>query len=102
MHIIGTQFLLPDGRKREFTTDIPDGLADQWKTITDLGVGLKAEMLTTGEVDLALVWQGDNFDIETISNGQEAPKALEAMIARFDVRAYEKWKKEIIAPRPRG
>ena len=88
-----TQFLLPDGRQRLVSAEVPDDLRPQVEAIQQSGCRLTAEVLTTDEVSQCIEHPdiGD-FDHVLSPTGPEATKKLRLMVARFDKAKCDKWK----------
>lgn len=100
MEIPVTQYLMPDGRKRETSIDgMPDSLAPILREIAKAGLHLEAEVLSTGMVSFTLAYhkQDTDYDIEICANGpgENGTKAsLIRLIKRFDRKQFMKWAKE--------
>jgi hypothetical protein len=96
-----TQFILPDGRQSDtFCDGLPADLQSQYDLIRENGCRLTCEILTTGDISLAVEHKDGDFDIEIATNGpgEKSPKkSLERLIRRFNVDAFEKWLESIAA-----
>ena len=88
-----TQFLLPDGRRREQTCTVSDTFQDRYHAIRAAGCRLTCEVLSSGMVSLAVEhpsW-GD-FLMEVCRNEPDRPPAaLEKLIGRFDLEEFSRW-----------
>ena len=78
--IVFTQFLLPHGRIVATTIDRPDPIADKASELVGAGCRLEIEMLTTGEISMAVEHDGDTWAIEIVPNGPEVPFAIDKII----------------------
>lgn len=98
MIISGVHYRQPNGRKVPFTTEIPDRLREQWDAITEAGLTLAAEVLSTGEISATLehLGFGEDFDIELAENAPGKPvEAVVAMIERFKPETFARWRREM-------
>jgi len=79
-----TQFLLPNGRRRNTTVQLPAKWEEAYKSMQKSGYQFEAEILTTGEVSLtiATLTEGADVDIEIVPNGPDVCDALVAMLER--------------------
>lgn len=80
-----TQYLLPDGRKRDIAIARPKEICDKAMDIIKAGHRFEAEVLMTGEVSVTIfhIAEGEDRDIEVVPNGPEVPLAVDRMITRF-------------------
>lgn len=88
-----TQYLLPDGRKRDISIDVPDSLAPKLKKIAKAGLSIEAEVLTTTEVSFTLACHkyAADYDILICTNGPGARESLITLIERFDEKECKRW-----------
>ena len=79
-----TQYLLPDGRQKRFTTELPADSEAAYGDMLARGCRLEAEVMLTGEVSLAVVNPSEQRDVdnEVVFNGPAVQVALVAMLAR--------------------
>lgn len=84
-----TQYLLPDGRKRETGIDRPDEVAAKAQRIIDAGHRFEAEVLTTGDVSLTIHNIADEEDvaIKVVPNGPGVGEAVDELVKSFEVPA---------------
>ncbi len=79
-----TQFLRPDGRTRLGSFCRPDEIADLAKKIIDAGYNFTCEMLTTGQISLAVAdangCNGGDLTTRVVRNGPEVLAAIDDMI----------------------
>jgi hypothetical protein len=88
-HIPFTQYLLPDGRKRDVTIVRPKEIYDKAMDIVKAGHRFEAEVLTTGMVSLTIfnLQKQEDVAIKVVSNGPEVQEAIDRMITRFHEEA---------------
>jgi hypothetical protein len=93
MKLYLTQHLLPDGRVREISTDVPDSLAPILKRIAKCGLTLDCEVLTSSEVVFSLSCDryAADFDILICTNGPGTNDSLIQLIERFNEKECRKW-----------
>jgi hypothetical protein len=96
MNVHVTQYLLPDGRTRDTSVDLPDSLAPQLKRIAKCGLTLEAEILTTSEVSFTLACHkyAADYDILICTNGPGIKESLTRLIERFNEKECRKWLRE--------
>lgn len=80
-----TQFLRPDGRRREVSIVRSDEVARQAQQLIEAGCRLEIEELTTGHVSMTV--ERDDAEGETqvlgqriVMNGPKVPSAVDSMI----------------------
>jgi hypothetical protein len=99
MQVQVTQYLLPDGRKRQTSVDVPDSLAPILKRIEKAGLVIEAEILTTSEVSFTLACHkyAADYDILICMNGPGTRdrESLIRLIERFDEKTCQKWLREL-------
>ena len=83
-----TQYMLPDGRKKDTGIERPAAIEALASKIIEAGFRFEAEVLGTGSVSLTIVGQNeegeeDDLDIEVVENGPEVREAIDRMIMRF-------------------
>lgn len=93
MEIQVTQYLLPDGRTRETSIDVPDSLAPKLKKIARAGLTIEAEILTSTEVSFTLACHkyAADYDILICTNGPGTRENLIKLIERFNEKECRKW-----------
>ncbi len=93
MSISFTQFLMPDGRKRQTSIDRPPAIELLALSLSDAGHRFEIEMLTTGEVSMTVEADGeDGEDIvrshKICANGPAVLEKIDAMVTE----AHANWK----------
>ena len=80
-----TQYLLPDGRKTKNTISRPEAVADKAQAIVSAGYTLELEVLTTGQVSMAIhdSEKGEDLAIEICGNGPEVLIHVDKLINDF-------------------
>lgn len=93
MEIQLTQYLLPDGRQRKVSIEVPDSLAPILKKISKAGLTIEAEILTTTEVSFTLACHkyAADYDILICTNGPGTRESLVKLIERFNEKQCKKW-----------
>jgi len=90
MSIPFTQYLRPDGRRRDDSIDRPVEVEEQAKRLIAGGVRFEAEVLRTGEVSLEAVLKDESLALEVVRNGPGVPEAVDRLVRaaaeRFGVR----------------
>jgi hypothetical protein len=97
MKIQITQFIPPNGRKEEVTTEVSDECKPQYEAILRNGLRLTAELLrmhNTVSCCIENLKYGD-FDISLTVNGPQVQTGLEEMLKRFDEQHYLRWLSEM-------
>jgi hypothetical protein len=76
------QFLLPNGRQRPMTVELPAESKDDYTAMIESGCRFEAEILTIGEVSVTISDQTNDVDIDirVIPNGPAVPAALVEML----------------------
>lgn len=77
-----TQFLLPDGRKREVSINRPKAVADQALEVIATGLRFEAEILSTGEVHMTVADTEESLDLHSVlvRNGPQVPEAFDRLV----------------------
>jgi hypothetical protein len=75
-----TQYMRPDGRRRNIWAPCPEGLEAKASAIMDNDWRFEAEVLTTGDVSLTVSDGSEDVAIEIAPNGPEVPRALARLI----------------------
>lgn len=77
-----TQFLRPDGRKREVRIERPTPVARAALRLIEAGYRFECEELSTGHASLTVVDPKDEVDIaiEVVPNGPEVPGAVDRLV----------------------
>lgn len=84
-----TQYLMPDGRTREQTIDLPQAVYDKACLIYQAGFHLACEILSTGMISLTIEDRAHEFDVACVvcHNGPDVPITVQKMIMDFDIEA---------------
>lgn len=82
-----TQFLLPNGRRREVTTEVSQEAWDKAQDIKEAGFNFEIEVLNTGQVSATIssVEAGVDLAHSITPNGPEVQEGIEKMITDFDI-----------------
>lgn len=85
MIVTATQFLRPNGRQQEVTSEISDQYLQAYEALIQAGLRITMEVLMTGLVSICVEHEeyGD-LDIEVVPNGPEVTTAVESMLGRID------------------
>ena len=80
-----TQYLLPDGRKRQTGIVRPAEIAAQAQRCLEAGMRFEAEVLGSGHVSLTVVGEDEDGEegdlaIEVIENGPGVPEAFDRLV----------------------
>lgn len=75
-----TQYLLPDGRKKSITMDAPADIAGMANTVKERGGVFEAEILTTDEVSLTVLYNEEDIAIEVVPNGPGIGEAVARLV----------------------
>jgi len=94
MKIMVTQFLRPNGRKKELPLEIPDTYQGQYNLIKQCNCSITCEQLTTGEAAQYISHAKGDFDIKVTPCFEAADKALLEMILAFDKNVFDEWLKK--------
>jgi hypothetical protein len=80
-----TQYLLPDGRKKEVVISRPQGIYDKAMAIIAAGYCFEIEILNNGLIHMTVSDKKKEEDLtcEVVPNGPEVPVAVDRMIKRF-------------------
>lgn len=83
-----TQFLRPNGRRRDVSIEVADDVASKARELIGQGLSFECEELMTGEVSLTITdpEEGD-LDIRVRPNGPGIREAVEDMVRGFDLEA---------------
>lgn len=94
--ITWTQYVLPDGRRAQFTMEVPPDVADKAKLLEERGLFLEAEVLRTGQVSLTVADRKEELhaDIRLMPNGPAVQEAACDLIRRFDLEGYQPYPAE--------
>lgn len=86
MAIPFTQYLLPNGKKREERIERPAEIEALARQFIEAGGRYECEMLTTGEVSLTAVYAVDDepedVEIEVCQNGPDVPLRVDDLVRR--------------------
>lgn len=79
-----TQYLLPDGRKRQTSIEVAPEVANKARSIIRCGLSFECELLITGQASFTITdpEEGD-VDIRVIPNGPGVREAIEEMVRDF-------------------
>jgi len=84
MTILFTQYLRPDGRRKETEIEMPEEvekIAQRW---IDSGGIFESEVLTTGHASFTAAKNGEDVAIQVCVNGSEVPAAVERLVRRTE------------------
>lgn len=89
VEIVWTQYLLPDGKRREVTSCVttPE-VVDAALALIGLGVLFEAEILRTGDVSLTVERDGDDDDVLAIEVVPNEETAVRDAVDRLILTAY--------------
>lgn len=76
------EFLMPDGRTRNVTTELPIETESLYRDMVAAGCRFEAEMLQTGKVSVTITKEGEDVDIEITMDCSSIQKAMAAMLKR--------------------
>ena len=76
------QFLMPDGRQKEITTELPDECEGLYRNMLECGCRFEAEVLTTGEVSVTISDDEGDVDIVLSKNCPDVQGGMAAMLQR--------------------
>lgn len=78
------QYMMPNGRAKDVTTELPDEARDDYNAMTGAGCRLEAEVLVTDEVSVTIFDPDEevDVDIEVVPNGPGVQQALLKMLKR--------------------
>lgn len=82
-----TQYLQPDGRKKQVVTMVSEEIHIMAEAIIEAGNRFECEVLRTSQVSLTIT--NDEFGdvaFEVVPNGPAVPEAIERMIRRYHAR----------------
>lgn len=86
MAIPFTQYLLPNGEKRDERIERPADIEALARQFIEAGGRYECEMLTTGEVSLTAVYAVDDepedVEIEICPNGPDVPLRIDDLVRR--------------------
>lgn len=85
------QFLLPDGRERENTVELPIAVEQAYKTMTADGCRFEAEVLPGGQVSVSIANPSmeEDIDIMVTGNGPAVQDGMVNMLERYQFTARE-------------
>lgn len=86
-----TEYRLPDGRRKQYTVQIPASLADKFEDLTKHNCRLVGERLTNGLVSLSIEHDLGDVLLELSLPGPPAVEALHKLIDRWDSALFEMW-----------
>ena len=77
-----TQYLLPDGRRKQTGIERPAAVAAKAEELIKRGFRFECEVLTTGHVSLTVADPDEEIDIaiEVVCNGPEVPLAVDRLV----------------------
>lgn len=85
----GVQFLRPDGRKTEVSTELPIDLEPQYDLMISSGCRFETELLPTGLVSTTISDAEQDHFIKITPNGPEVIDAVIAMLSAFRPEALQ-------------
>lgn len=77
-----TQFLMPDGRKRDEAISRPAHIEAMAKELLNRGCNFEIEMLSTGEISLEVMRGEESLAHELCSNGPAVPIAADSIVTQ--------------------
>jgi len=80
MRIPFTQYLRPNGRRREITVEMPDHVVLKAQKLLDLGCHFDAEVLTTGVISFTCEKGDDVLSIRLCENGPPVQIAVADLV----------------------
>jgi hypothetical protein len=86
MAIQFTQYLLPNGRRRQIEIERPDDIEAMAQILVDHGCFFDAEVLRTDHVSLTCEHDDDLIAIQVCPNDENVPRAVDNLVRD----AYEK------------
>lgn len=75
-----TQYLLPNGRRRQISIDRPAPVEAAARKLIEAGVDFEAEILITGVVSLTASYEEEDIAIELAQNGPEMLDAVDRLV----------------------
>ena len=89
MSIPFTQFMLPDGKRRQTVIDMPQEIEDKALKLIEAGYRFEIEVLTTGEISMECLndEEGGMLANELCENGPPVVEAVESLVNR----SFERW-----------
>ena len=75
-----TQFLLPNGQKRQGNFERPKHIEDMADFCINKGARFTAEMLQTGHISLACEFEDEDITIELSFNGKEIMDSIDKLV----------------------
>lgn len=90
MSIPFTQYLLPDGRKKEVTIDLEPEVEEKAQKIMASGLVFECEMLSDyATVSLTITSDERDEAIKICPNGPQVPDKVKELIMDFDLERYK-------------
>ena len=77
-----TQYMLPDGRRKQITMDVPDEIQTKYDDLRENGYHFDAEILTTGIVSFTCERGDELLGIELSENGPNVVMAVRDLIIK--------------------
>ena len=78
-----TQYLLPDGRKKEIEIERPKDIYKKAMSIIEAGYWFEIEVLSTGHINMTISDDEDDYDMEIAINALGVSLAVDKMINHF-------------------
>ena len=75
-----TQYVRPDGHKKEIQITRPYAIERLARLFVEAGGRYEAEILTTGEVSLTAHMDGEDMKIVLCENGPKVPDAVDRLV----------------------
>lgn len=75
-----TQYLLPNGRRRQINIDRPAPVEAEARKLIEAGVDFEVEILVTGVVSLTASYEEEDIAIELTRNGPEMDDAVDRLV----------------------
>lgn len=86
-----TQYLRPNGRKKQMELEIPDKYKDQYHLILSCDCEITCEQLMSKKAIQYISHDRGDFDIRMTNSFGPAYKALLDMISNFDKDKFDEW-----------
>jgi hypothetical protein len=80
MQVPFTQYLMPDGRQRATSIDMPDDVGMLANELIEKGCRLDIEVLSTGLISMTCEKDDRVLSIEVCPNDENVPKGVEKII----------------------
>lgn len=92
MQVEVTQFLRPNGNRKQVLATLPDELAEQVALIKDCCCIFTAEVLTNDMVSVCISWVDGDYKQFCCPNSEEVAVKFAKMVKEFDAADFKLWK----------